>query len=491
MSTTEEDNQWMELLDGSTGHYYYVNKITQETQWEKPADFQESSGRSQARSESAEHWTEVVDEATEKTYFYNYITGETTWDRPATGSSSSGTLGHTDVDENSSVSDDSLDPAAMEKKFSFLYEHHEESIEELAHFALKRIETFLESADESLNEVPIVVITSGGTTVPLERNTVRFIDNFSAGERGANSCESFLKKGYRVVYIHRVGSTMPFCQSFRQGVSKHIDHDLLGAIREDGEGKLLLSTKGGSNTCKSVVKDSRMLSEYKKTNRLVTIPFESVTEYLSLLECVSKEMEHHTKNKTLFYLAAAVSDFYIPNSQMAVHKIQSGGGDLKLDLKKVPKCLGMLKKHWAESAFVISFKLETDESLVIPKAQKAIAEYGVDLVVANKLQSRRDVVTLVDAESSVKVLREDNPRIEERLIGAITERYTAAAGGITLASPIDVPEAMEEEEVEKGVVEKEAHPSTTSSSTSNVKLTVLMGVAAVAGLVVGRLSSRK
>ena len=35
----------------------------------------------------------------------------------------------------------------------------------------------------------VVVVTSGGTTVPLERNTVRFIDNFSTGSRGARSAE--------------------------------------------------------------------------------------------------------------------------------------------------------------------------------------------------------------------------------------------------------------------------------------------------------------
>ena len=33
----------------------------------------------------------------------------------------------------------------------------------------------------------IACVTSGGTTVPLERNTVRFIDNFSTGNRGAAS----------------------------------------------------------------------------------------------------------------------------------------------------------------------------------------------------------------------------------------------------------------------------------------------------------------
>lgn len=39
----------------------------------------------------------------------------------------------------------------------------------------------------------IVCVTSGGTTVPLERNCVRFIDNFSKGTRGALSAEAFLK----------------------------------------------------------------------------------------------------------------------------------------------------------------------------------------------------------------------------------------------------------------------------------------------------------
>lgn len=35
----------------------------------------------------------------------------------------------------------------------------------------------------------LVLITSGGTTVPLERQMVRFLDNFSAGTRGSVSAE--------------------------------------------------------------------------------------------------------------------------------------------------------------------------------------------------------------------------------------------------------------------------------------------------------------
>ena len=40
---------------------------------------------------------------------------------------------------------------------------------------------------------PMVCVTSGGTTVPLERRCVRFIDNFSGGTRGALSAERFLE----------------------------------------------------------------------------------------------------------------------------------------------------------------------------------------------------------------------------------------------------------------------------------------------------------
>jgi phosphopantothenate-cysteine ligase len=57
---------------------------------------------------------------------------------------------------------------------------------------------------------PIALVTSGGTTVPLERNTVRFIDNFSTGNRGAASAEQFLHAGYAVVFLHRAGSAFPF-----------------------------------------------------------------------------------------------------------------------------------------------------------------------------------------------------------------------------------------------------------------------------------------
>ncbi|KAH0484194.1 MAG: hypothetical protein KVP17_004198 [Porospora cf. gigantea B] len=51
---------------------------------------------------------------------------------------------------------------------------------------LARLARFLEATSPSSR---LAVITSGGTSVPLERNTVHFVDNFSTGTRGANMAE--------------------------------------------------------------------------------------------------------------------------------------------------------------------------------------------------------------------------------------------------------------------------------------------------------------
>ena len=47
----------------------------------------------------------------------------------------------------------------------------------------------------------------------------------------------------------------------------------------------------------------------------------------------------------------------------------------------VPSLAGCLRGTWAPSAFVVSFKLETDEELLVLKAHKALQRYGVHAVV--------------------------------------------------------------------------------------------------------------
>ena len=51
-------------------------------------------------------------------------------------------------------------------------------------------------------------------------------------------------------------------------------------------------------------------------------------------------------------------------------------------MKMVPKMLSPLVKDWAPKAFIISFKLETDPSIIIDRARNALEVYRHQVVVA-------------------------------------------------------------------------------------------------------------
>ena len=74
--------------------------------------------------------------------------------------------------------------------------------------------------------------------MPLERNMVRFIDNFSRGQRGANSVEWFLAEGYIVIFLHRVGSLVPFTSGLRKLNSSPaaLNLEFLSHLKVEGEG---------------------------------------------------------------------------------------------------------------------------------------------------------------------------------------------------------------------------------------------------------------
>lgn len=59
---------------------------------------------------------------------------------------------------------------------------------------------------------------------------------------------------------------------------------------------------------------------------------------------------------------------------------------------------------WVPQAFVVSFKLETDENILIAKARDSLNKYKHKLVVGNMLQTRRQKVVFVTPESSYEVL---------------------------------------------------------------------------------------
>lgn len=103
---------------------------------------------------------------------------------------------------------------------------------------------------------------------------------------------------------------------------------------------------------------------------------------------------------------------------MAQHKIQSSTG-LTLELQQVPKMLDKLVNEWAPRAFVVSFKLETDESILFAKAWGAIEKYNVHLVVANILHTRADKCYLVEP---VDTLPHGSYADADRIVDTVDER---------------------------------------------------------------------
>uniref|UniRef100_A0A6A7FZ20 Phosphopantothenate--cysteine ligase n=1 Tax=Hirondellea gigas TaxID=1518452 RepID=A0A6A7FZ20_9CRUS len=254
----------------------------------------------------------------------------------------------------------------------------------------------------------IALVTSGGTTVPLERNTVRFVDNFSIGTRGAASSEYFLQHGYAVIFLHRDSSAQPFVRHLRPQTLLDAflgDEEVTTAASERAEDagapheriQITLDV-ATSNKLRPVLQLYRTVV---RQERLLSLPFTSLSSYLWLLRNVTQALQqHHSSKPALLYLAAAVADFYIPYEELSEHKLQSSSGPLTVQLQLVPKMLAPLVAHWGPNLYVVSFKLETDSTKLIDKSQAALQRYRHHLVVGNLLQTRRDQVILVEPASN-------------------------------------------------------------------------------------------
>ncbi|CAI5702971.1 hypothetical protein KXD40_004035 [Peronospora effusa] len=270
----------------------------------------------------------------------------------------------------------------------------------------------------------VAVVTSGGTTVPLERNTVRFLDNFSTGSRGAASVEYLLGLGYAVIYVYRPGSVAPFARHLQRATCSSLDVKFLQHVNvptsngnyHEQQIRLLVEDPTAK---KKVIDAVNGLRKVHATNTLLTLPFTSVYDYFFMLRMVATCVKPW-KERALFLLAAAVSDFYIPEPDLPEHKIQSRVGPLELTLQQVPKMLGVLRHNWAPQSFVVSFKLETDWDVLRKKAKQAISKYAMHLVIANELHSRFNEVLLITEKDERSITRSKKEvDIEEALMEAV------------------------------------------------------------------------
>ncbi|KAI0149588.1 DFP-domain-containing protein [Xylariaceae sp. FL1272] len=338
----------------------------------------------------------------------------------------------------------------------------------------------------------VVLVTSGGTTVPLEKQTVRFIDNFSAGTRGATSAEYFLESGYAVIFLHRQFSLLPY--------SRHYSHStdcFLDFMHESDDGSVVANPAHQQ-------KMMRVLRKYntaKRQNTLLMLPFVTITDYLHELRAVAQLMRPLGPNG-LLYLAAAVSDFFVPPERMAEHKIQSTDATDKfkqkqgpttitaekreqeeeafdnfdssptvprskrliVDLDPVPKFLKNLVDGWAPEGMIVSFKLETDPKILVHKAKYSLDRYQHHLVIGNLLTTRKWEVVFVSPGNDDKWIRVPISRRKKTLSGSgvedligVAEREGGGSGileslGNEPMDPATLPEGEPEMEIESLII---------------------------------------
>jgi len=344
------------------------------------------------------------------------------------------------------------------------------------------------------HHIPLALVTSGGTSAPLEHNCVRYLDNFSTGNRGAYAVEEFLKRGYAVIHLKREGSVAPFGRVLNNVLKcgrDGLNFDSLGSLFDciDGDNNnddalldfglqdideedeyeekknttsadpwMYYSSNGNEQTHQQYPKQQtksrrsnhrgeisinpklaqssilqstlRQYKHVKQQGMLITINFQTVDDYLHKLQLCSEAI-NMSGSLGLVYLAAAVSDFYIPQEKRALHKIQSrdygiksqasssiessssenGNTDdnnnientmqieedntLTLKLYPVPKVIPTLRKEWCPNAFVVSFKLETDSTILQQKAVLAMKRNNVHIIVGNELSTRYEKVFIL------------------------------------------------------------------------------------------------
>lgn len=327
----------------------------------------------------------------------------------------------------------------------------------------------------------VVLVTSGGTTVPLERQTVRFIDNFSAGTRGATSAEYFLESGYAVIFLHRQFSLQPYSRHYSHATDCFLD------FLHEGPGG---SVVANDEYREKMLKVLRQYNAAKSKNLLLTLPFTTITDYLFILRAIAQLMRP-LGPRGLLYLAAAVSDFFVPPERMQEHKIQStnatdtntpntrgseekANGEeeetfdnfdsspavprskrLIIDLDPVPKFLKNLVDGWAPEGMIVSFKLETDPAILVQKAKYSLDRYQHHLVIGNLLATRKWEVVFVAPGSKDQWIRVPRSK-RKRTFGGVEDLIGAAARGAEVGdeplNPNELPDGEPELEIESLII---------------------------------------
>ena len=253
-----------------------------------------------------------------------------------------------------------------------------------------------------------VLITSGGTKVPIDR--VRDITNMSNGTFGSRIAHAALDAGHEVTYLCAKHSKTPF--------SMNLDYSqALYPSRERWE-KDLNQWGDFWNWCEA------HRDQYNEQR------FRNFDDYAEKLESWVR------MQPDIVILAAAVSDYGVMNSVDG--KIRTKG-EMAIEMYPLPKLIGRVKE-WHPNCCLVGFKLlvdSTDEELM-EAAFQSNHKNDCDLVVANNLrdlQANNHRLVLVPKDRSYRVCTKNDSEDPLHLAQQVMEEAFKCHEKFCSASP--------------------------------------------------------
>jgi phosphopantothenate-cysteine ligase len=238
-----------------------------------------------------------------------------------------------------------------------------------------------------------VLITSGGTKIPIDR--VRHIQNMSSGTFGAKIAQAALNRGLEVTFFMAENSKSPFKVDFNL-------HQMDAAQVVEEIGKI---TKKHAAA---------------KVQKYTEVTYNSFDTYYSGLEKLVKE-----GNFDAIILAAAVSDYGVEN--YVDTKIRSNESEMQIKLKALPKIISKVKE-WSHRSFLVGFKLLVDASNeeLVSASMNSIKTNGCNLVIANdltKLKNNEHEIIVVTENNGFEIFKKKNFDLADVVIRRTIEEY--------------------------------------------------------------------
>lgn len=201
-----------------------------------------------------------------------------------------------------------------------------------------------------------VLITSGGTKIPIDR--VRHIANMSSGTFGSKIALESLKYGLITDFFYAKHSKTPF--TFNANLMDGDVNDYLSSMER-----------------LEVIKDN--IRKYGKKYE------ESIYEDFDTYYTGLQNRIENTK-PDIIVLAAAVSDYGVENYVNG--KIRSrNSSDMSINLKTLPKIISKVRS-WQPNAYIVGFKLLVDSTRkeLLEASKKSIEDNDCDMIVGNDLE---------------------------------------------------------------------------------------------------------